>query len=198
MPQIYKYQRRVTAGPNGTTFDFRNADQGEPAVSATYLGEVGGWHYVSVPAGTELPEQPPEIDWQPVELDHALREQLKRTRPVEMAKHVVREMIEQEIGDIHDLVSDCMRLCEFALALTLRVGSEVLTGEPMPTQTRATYTARVQSVLAAMDNGDILLRGDIEDPDQMMLRLMERYTRISQLLAAEYQPRIDELLPTSK
>jgi hypothetical protein len=194
MPTLFKYQQHVTQGPNGAALDFRNATE-EDSPSATYLGEIDSWRYVSVPDGAEMPEQPEEIQWQPVDPTHELVEQLKRSRPVSIAKRVVRERIETEVGDLHDLVADCMRLCEFSLALSLRVSHEVFSGERMPDETRTAYAQRVETVLGALDSGDVVLRGDLEDPDAMIMRLMERYTRISQLLADLYKPRIAELLP---
>lgn len=194
MPALYKYQRYIESGPNGVTLDFRNT-QDEEATPATPLGEIDGWRYVSVPDDTALPEQPEEILWQAVTVTPELREQLKRTRPMRIAKGVVREHIEEEVGDLHDLVADCMRLCEFSLALSLRVSHEVFSGEQMSAEVRQAYAERVQTVLGAMGSGDVVLRGDLEDPDAMIMRLVERYTRISQLLANVYKPRVNDLLP---
>jgi hypothetical protein len=194
MPALYKYQQHVTQGPNGAALDFRNAIE-EDAPRATYLGEIEGWRYVSVPDDAQMPEQPEEIQWQAVEATPDLVEQLKRSRPMRIAKGVVREHIEKEVGDLHDLVADCMRLCEFSLALSLRVSHEVFSGEQMAPEVRQAYAERVQTVLGAMDSGDVVLRGDLEDPDAMIMRLMERYTRISQLLANVYKPRVNDLLP---
>lgn len=194
MPALYKYQQHVTQGPNGAALDFRNAIE-EDAPRATYLGEIEGWRYVSVPDDAQMPEQPEEIQWQTVDATPDLVEQLKRSRPMRIAKDVVREHIEEEVGDLHDLVADCMRLCEFSLALSLRVSHEVFSGEQMAPEVRQAYAERVQAVLGAMDSGDVVLRGDLEDPDAMIMRLMERYTRISQLLANVYKPRVNDLLP---
>ena len=71
---VYKYQRSITAGPNGTTLYFRNAEA-EPL--AQEIAEVDGWHYVFVPDGCAMPEQPAAISWQAVVLDDALRNQIK-------------------------------------------------------------------------------------------------------------------------
>lgn len=195
MPAIYKCQRYIEPGPNGVTLDFRNI-QNDTAAPATMLAEIDGWRYVSVPDGTEMPEQPEEINWQEVPSPAPeLIEQLKRARSVSIAKDVVRRRIEVEVGDLHDLVADCMRLCEFSLVLGVRVSHEVLTGEAMDPSLRDAYTQRVSAVKGAMDSGEIALRSDLEDPTEMMARLMERYTRITQLVGDHYQTAIKELLP---
>ena len=196
MPALFKYQRNIETGPNGAVLDFKNSDI-EDGPRATYLCEVDGWRYVSVPDGLEMPAQPEGIQWQAVaEPSAALIEQLKRSaRPVSIAKDVVRRRIELEVGDVHDMVADSMRLCEFAIALSVRVSHEVLTGEQMDPAVREAYTDRVSTVKEALDSGAIVLRSDLEDPTQMMQRLMTRYTKINDLIAESYKPAVDELLP---
>ena len=194
MPTLYKYQRHIEPGPNGVTLDFRNT-QNENEVPATLLAEIDGWRYVSVPDATVMPEQPEEILWQSVTVTPELRERIKRTRPVSVAKGVVRQKIEDEVGDVHDLVADSMRLCEFAIALSVRVSHEMLTGEAMDPAIREAYTARVGAVKDAMDSGALVMRSDIEDPTEMMVRLMQRYSHITQLVGDHYRPAVDDLLP---
>jgi|GEM_PF-3061514 hypothetical protein len=194
MPTLYKYQRHIEPGPNGVTLDFRNT-QNENEVPATLLAEIDGWRYVSVPDATVMPEQPEEILWQSVTITPELRERIKRTRPVSVAKGVVRQKIEDEVGDVHDLVADSMRLCEFAIALSVRVSHEMLTGEAMDPAIREAYTARVGAVKDAMDSGALVMRSDIEDPTEMMVRLMQRYSHITQLVGDHYRPAVDDLLP---
>jgi len=91
MTAIYKYQRITTPGPDGATLYFRNAED-EPR--ALELGELYGWHYVSVPEAALLPEQPTEIDWQIVTLDAELRASLLATcRPLQLIAEAVVERI---------------------------------------------------------------------------------------------------------
>lgn len=71
---IFKYQRIITDGPDGTTQTFVNAGADPRAVE---LAEVEGWRYVHVPAAANLPDQPQVIQWQEVAVDDALREQIK-------------------------------------------------------------------------------------------------------------------------
>lgn len=194
MPTLYKYQRYVEAGPSGVALEFRNTSD-EDAPRATLLTEIDGWRYVSVPDSAVMPEQPEEIQWQAVTPTPDLIESLKKARPIDIAKSVVRKRIEVEVGDLHDLVADSMRLCEFAIALSVRVSHEVLTGEVMDPAVREAYAARVGTVKDAMDSGALVMRSDLEDPTEMMMRLMTRYTQINGLIAEEYQPKVTELLP---
>lgn len=191
MPKIFKYQKFETEGPNGSVIHFLNDEENPAAI----LGEIDGWFYVSVPDETALPEQDAAINWQPVEPSFEFMEILKRTRPIELQKDNLRKLIEAEVGDLHDLVADSMRLNEFALALCLRVSHEVLTGTPMSEGHRSAYTDRVESALEAIDNGSVLLRGSIEEPTEMMQRLMMRHTRINELVRDYYKPAVSGLLP---
>lgn len=194
-PTIYRYQRYVEPGPNGVVLGFRNTDS-EEEPGATYLDNVDGWCYVSVPAGVTMPEQPPEINWEEVvSPSYELIEQLKRSRPFVVAKDAVRESIAREVGDLHDLVADCMRLCEFSLALNLRVSHEVLSGTQIETSLRQTYAERVETVLSAIDSGDVVMHSDIEDPTDMMQRLMARQTQLNLLMSENYKPQVEDLLP---
>ena len=94
---LFKYRRTVTQGPNGATHYFRNAEAEPRAIE---LAELGGWHYVHAPLGAALPEQPPEIEWQPVELTEALREQIKAaSRPVQL----IAEKMQQRIRTAYSL-----------------------------------------------------------------------------------------------
>ena len=88
---IYKYQRVTTAGPNGTTLYFRNAEAEPRAVE---LAEVDGWYYVFAPTGCNLPEQHASIDWQAVTLTDVLKEQIKTaSRPCHLISDRMQQMI---------------------------------------------------------------------------------------------------------
>lgn len=87
---VYKYQRAVTAGPNGTTLYFRNAEDN----AAAELAEVDGWFYVFVPNAVSMPEQRTEISWQVVTLTDELREQIKAaSRPCHLISDRMQSMI---------------------------------------------------------------------------------------------------------
>ena len=93
MTVIYKYQRLITPGPDGTTLYFRNADDEPRAIE---LGELDGWHYVSVPPDAALPEQPEEIGWQPVTVDAETRLRLMAvSRPLQLIAQAIVERIRE-------------------------------------------------------------------------------------------------------
>lgn len=74
---LYKYQIYSTPGPNGTTLFFNNTEDN----TLQEISIVDGWRYVYVPDEAVIPEQPTEINWQPVELNPILRESIKANSP---------------------------------------------------------------------------------------------------------------------
>lgn len=75
MPIIYRYTKKHTPGPNGTTICHRNTETNE----ITELATVDGLTYISVPDGVTLPEQPVTLEI--VDMDQSLREQIKAASP---------------------------------------------------------------------------------------------------------------------
>ena len=86
---IYKYQRIVTPGPDGTTLYYRHSDTPNATVE---LVEIDGWCYVFVPDDVTMPEQCAEIQWQLVTLDADLRTRIKKASPLV-------QLIDQQIID---------------------------------------------------------------------------------------------------
>ena len=93
---IYKYQRITTPGPDGTTLYFRNTE-GSQAVE---LAELGEWHYVFVPEDAVMPDQPEEIQWQPVTLSDAEREQIKASS---RRCQLISEEMQRRIRDVYSI-----------------------------------------------------------------------------------------------
>lgn len=88
---IYKYQRTMTPGPNGSAYTFRNSEA-EPR--ATELAEVDGWHFVHIPLGAVLPEQHAQINLTEVLLDAALRISIKTaSRPCDLISQAMQAQI---------------------------------------------------------------------------------------------------------
>lgn len=93
---IFKYQRVVTPGPDGTTLYFKNSDENE----AVEIAELDGWHYVFAADGASMPEQPPEIQWQRVELTAQQNEQIKAvSRPCQL----IADEMQQRIRSVYSL-----------------------------------------------------------------------------------------------
>lgn len=93
---IFKYQRIVTPGPNGTALYFANNDTND----GRELADVDGWRYVHFPDTATVPQQHTEIQWQAVTLDPALKDQIKAaSRPVKL----IADAMQQRIRDVYSV-----------------------------------------------------------------------------------------------
>lgn len=93
---MYKYRRIITTGPNGTVLTFRAADDS----AATEIAALDGWHYVHVPDGEVIPEQPGEIEWTAVTVTDDLRAQLRAA-----SRHdaLIRREIQRRIRAVYSV-----------------------------------------------------------------------------------------------
>jgi hypothetical protein len=113
---------------------------------------------------------------------------------IRSVKQNTRRRIEYEVGDLHEIIADQARQIEALTALGVRIASDYLGGTPMDSNTKATYLARVESIIGALDSGALVLRGEGEDADDMLAKVMDRTDRINRIIKDDYLPRRDEFL----
>jgi len=178
---ICSYVTYKESGPSGTSFTIRTNEE----ENVTTLGTIDGVTFIH----TEEPlllDQPNEISFQSdVELTEFQKEELKTQSYIRMKKDVLRDKLDS-IGDLHDMVADCMKLIEFNIMLTSRLAADYLGTSEMSDLTKQTYSARNQLFLDSVESGDIKIRGNIEDVDKMFGRLMVRYTQIQTVVEDYY------------
>ncbi|MAO57800.1 MAG: hypothetical protein CL549_15700 [Alcanivorax sp.] len=114
--------------------------------------------------------------------------------PVRQLKAAARRRIEAQAGDLHDIVADQARQIEALMALTVRLGQVVLGGEQLDSDVQQRYLDRITPLAHALDDGALTLRGDLEDPDDMLARMQARADRINDIIAEEYLPRRNDLM----
>ena len=169
----YKYKVFTEAGVNGYTL---HAKMGE---NDTLLGVINGWHYMHSDAPQE---QDVRIEFQEVVLSADEKEQLKAQRP---NKSFARMKLE-DVGDMQDFIADAMKLIEFNMMLTARLAGDLWGTNPIEEAKKAEYAARNKAFLDAVEAGAITLRGDFEDMDTVMARLMGRVSTINELVRDHY------------
>src|SRR5690554_5990793 len=157
-------------------------DQENPPNSQGWAAGVLWYRDADAPEGSREPTEQ--------ELSVALLE----LPAIRQLKASTRRRIEAEMGDLHEIVADQSRQIEALTALVCRMAAEYLGGTAMDEATKATYAARVETVVAALNTGDLVLRGDTEGGDDMLAKVMGRTSRINQIVAEEYLPRRDEAL----
>ena len=170
---IYQYIPYIEAGVNGYVLHARLGEED------TRIGEVDGIHYVHSLAPMEQDER---IGFKEATLTPELKEKLKAVRP---HKAFARMKVE-DIGDVYDLIADAMKLIEFNMMLTARLAGDLWGTNPIDATKKAEYAGRNKAFLDAVEAGDITLRGDFEDMDTVMARLMGRVSTINELVRDHY------------
>lgn len=179
---IYSFTIYKEEGPLGTTKTLRNTEDND----VTTLGEVDGVTYAFVPDSVEVPEQPTEIDFKQAILNDDIINELKQQKYAKLKKDILREHLTTEIGDVQDMLADCMKLVEFNIMLTSRLAADYFGTDPMTQTTKDRYSQRNQDFLNGVDSGSVKIRGSMEDVDQMFGRLIGRYSKIQEIVDQKY------------
>ena len=190
---IYAYELYKTDGAYGTTLRHVSPTVEDGEQNITVLGTIGDTTFVHVPETLTLPDQPEEINFREVVITDDQKEELRKQALVQLKKQTLRDHIESDVGDVHDLVADCMKLIEFNLMLTSRLAADYFETSPMDDETKAVYSQRNQAFLDSVGTGDITLRASFEDANEMMLRLMHRYSHIQDLVKEEYVDQLKQI-----
>jgi len=126
--------------------------------------------------------------------EQELAQALLELPAIRSLKQSVHRKIEAEVGDVHEILADQAKQIEALTALVSRMTADYLGGTTMDDTTKATYLARVEMVVGALDSGQLVLRGDQEGTDDMLAKVMARTSRINEIVGEEYLPRRNELM----
>lgn len=174
---ICRYKPFKKEGAFGVTLFHKDEAQ-----NMSVLGELDGYVYVHTP---EQSIQDEKLKWEEVTLNDVQKEALKAQMMIQNKKAFARLKVE-DIGDVHDLIADAMKLIEFNMMLTARLAGDVWGTNLIPEGEKAIYAARNKDFLDAVEVGAITLRGDFDDMDTLMARLMSRYSKINEVVRDEY------------
>ena len=174
---IYRYKPYIQDGAYGIALFYKDEKQ-----EMVTLGEVDGFTYVYAPNQSV---QDARLGWEEVILDEALKNSLRQSFVFNNHKHFARAKIEA-VGDVYDLVADAMKLIEFNMMLTARLAGDLWGTNPIDATKKAEYAGRNKAFLDAVEAGAITLRGDFEDMDTVMARLMGRVSTINELVRDHY------------
>lgn len=177
---IYKCKIVTVSGVNGYTLHPHLSDDD------IRIGEIDREVYFY----SEAPQsQHEDLTLVEVILTDELREQLKALLP---HKEFVRMKV-SDIGDTKDLIADAMKLIEFNMMLTARMAGDLWGTNPIDAATKEVYKARNKAFLDAVDAGQITLRGDFDDMDTVMARLLTRVSTINTLVRENYVSKLQEV-----
>lgn len=170
---LFKYKPFIEQGVNGFTLHAKQTE------TDTRLGEIDGWSFVH----SVLPEaQDARIEWQEVILSDIEKELLKQQRP---NKSFARMKLE-DVGDMQDFLADAMKLIEFNMMFTARLAGDLWGTNIIDPAVKEVYKARNKSFLDAADAGLVTLRGDFDNMDVVMARLLTRVSKTNQIVRDTY------------
>lgn len=170
---IYKCKIVTVSGVNGYTLHPYLGDDD------IRIGEINREIYFY----SEAPQsQHVDLVLEEVVLTDELREQLKALLP---HKEFVRMKV-SDIGDTKDLIADAMKLIEFNMTLTARMAGDLWGTNPIDAATKEVYKARNKAFLDAIDAGLVTLRGDFDNMDVVMARLLARVSKTNETVRDNY------------
>ncbi len=184
---IYSALHIDTTGANGTQLRPKQEENS----TLSYIGEITGRHYYIGLAGIE---QHTEIDLRQEQSSDAIDALIKGSQLAKAGKQSLRRDIENNIGDVHDLLADQAKTIEFLFVMVARMAEEFLGGAAITPATRTEYLARVQSITGALDAGAVTLRGDFTQPDKMLTEVLGKTDAINKMVKAQYVDKINELI----
>jgi len=174
---IYKCKIVTVSGVNGYTLHPYLGDDD------IRIGEIDKEVYFY----SEAPQsQHVDLVLEEVVLTDELREQLKALLP---HKEFVRMKV-SDIGDTKDLIADAMKLIEFNMMLTARMAGDIYGTNVLDEPTKELYKARNKAFLDAVDAGMITMRGDFDDMDVTMQRLLSRVSKTNETVRDNYTEKL--------
>lgn len=182
----YKYKKYIENSPNGVSLDIRGAEDNP----VTYLGNLEGWDYAYMLEATEQDER---LQAEVVTLTPEQKDALRSQKYSKVQKSNARYFIDKEVGDAQDLIADAMKLIEFNMMLTARLAGDLWGTNPIDSTTKEAYKARNKAFLDAVEAGAITLRGDFDDMDLVMQRLLGRVSKTNQLVRDNYVSELQRL-----
>lgn len=178
---IYSHCTIQTEGPNGTLITATLPE------GTTTLGKLeDNRHYVFSEVELNTKKQPVGVDLRLEVVTPELQEALKQTRFIKIKKEALRTCIDEEVGDLYDVMSDAMKLIEYNLMLTTVIAKQILSNEPIDEVKRTEYLARINSFLPMIDSEDFTLRSDFSPVDSDMFKTLTRYSKIQKLVKDKY------------
>ena len=181
---IYQYKPYTQEGAYGVTLFHKEENQ-----DMVTLGEVDGFTYVYAP---NISAQDERLGWQEAMMDDALKNSLRQSFVFSNQKHFARKKIEA-VGDIYDLLADAMKLIEFNMMLTARLAGDLWGTNPIEETKKSEYAGRNKAFLDAVGAGAITLRGDFDDMDTVMARLMGRVSKVNELVRDHYVSQLQKV-----
>lgn len=195
---IYSNKRIIIPGPYGTIKDYQfsqdlitQSEEGETKTDpAVFLGMLDDVCYRYFPDDTDMTEitaaQDEAIEFQQASLTTEQMAAIRAQPYMRMYKTNTRKLIEQNVGDTMDLISDVYKLSEFAIIAVSAMLADKGGLITMSDETLQAYAQRGAAVLQAVNSGKVTLRSDYEDPAEMIASVIPKYSALQDIVRDNY------------
>ena len=194
---IYSYLEIQQSGPLGTSVspNLSLGDQGTDgetnSKTTEQLGSLDGRVYIFSEVELDVVGQPVELDFKLEEaMTPELKESLRSQRFVQVRKELLRTCIQDEIGDVHDILADAMKLIEYNLFLTAYLAKDVWGVGGIDDTIRSNFLERVETQLEKFESDDSTFRGSFVDVQKDLSHVLTRYSDTQKLVKERY---VDDL-----
>ena len=194
---IYSYLEIQQSGPLGTSVspNLSLGDQGTDgetnSKTTEQLGSLDGRVYIFSEVELDVVGQPVELDFKLEEaMTPELKESLRSQRFVQVRKELLRTCIQDEIGDVHDILADAMKLIEYNLFLTAYLAKDVWGVGGIDDTIRSNFLERVETQLEKFESDDSTFRGSFVDVQKDLSHVLTRYSDMQKLVKERY---VDDL-----
>jgi len=148
--------------------------------------EAEGFKLLSV---NDIPIDPSDIDSERRPLNETELANKALANKI-MLKLELREKIYKDVGDIDDLIADMSKRIDLIERLVMRIFYFILNKQDVPQELLDAYLPMIANYITAVDSGQVKMRADLEDPQEVFNSLAVRYTTITNLVKTEYFDKI--------
>jgi hypothetical protein len=183
---IYKYKKFIENSINGVTLDIK----GTELISVTPLGEINGFNYAFLDGEVE---QDSRINAIVIELTKEEKDILKSQMWCKVRKNYLRDKINIEVGDVEDILADSIKMLEINFIQTAKVILDVYGVTPLAIEEKDLLINRSKKLLDSVSSGEILLRSNLENTDDILDKTILRLSKINNMVKDEYIKELEKV-----
>lgn len=104
---------------------------------------------------------------------------------IEIKKAKIRKRIDEEVGDVYDLLADTSKRLAMLERLTMFVLHDYLNNVPLSDERNSLYSYLVQQYIDSIESFTVKNRVDLENPEELFNKLAQRSNRIADIFIEE-------------
>lgn len=97
-------------------------------------------------------------------------------------KNRMRERIENEVGDIYDIMADISKRMDLLERMSMLVTLDYLGARPLEQERKDKYIQILLAYVQELESGNLLTRADLEDEYELFNTLGQRFSQIANIV----------------